>query len=54
MTLLVLTIKVPEGKIEEVVDGVNETLNTLMTEGILDEDEDDAWAWHEVVPLVIE
>ena len=49
MTTLILTIQVPDENNEvEAIDAINETLNTLAREDVLNDDQDDAWAWQVV------
>jgi hypothetical protein len=45
MKVLTLTITVPDENVEEAIDALNETLNTLAREEVIDDDCDNAWAW---------
>ena len=53
MRTIHLTIHVPTENVEECVDSINETLNTLARNDVLIDDFDDAWKWTMDAPRII-
>lgn len=46
-TLVTLTVRVHIDNKDELVDALNEKLNTLAAEDVINDDFDDAWAWED-------